>query len=114
MQHWFDGAIEKLQEGQGGKVWPKGNSMRGHIREGDAVLVEPCATEALSIDDIVLVKIQGRRYFHIVLHSILECNENQFLIGTPCGRIDGWVNSDAIFGKVVAIEAGDGESYVVL
>ncbi|MBV9866858.1 MAG: hypothetical protein JO316_15995 [Abitibacteriaceae bacterium] len=77
--------------------------MRGKVNDKDLVTIAPCETADLEIGDIVLAKIQGRRYQHWVLHLIWAIEAERFLIGSNRGRIDGWVSDVDILGKAIAI-----------
>lgn len=101
---WAEEAREKLLLGQTVLVIPKGHSMQGRISDGDAVTIEPFCAQILAIGDIVLCRIQGRRTSFLVLHLVVERVADSFLIGNNRGRIDGWIASQNIFGKVVKVE----------
>ncbi len=78
--------------------------MRGRISDGDAVTLEPCLAQNLLVGDIVLCRIEGRRFSHLVLHLIVGREAKRFLIGNNFGRVDGWISSQDIFGKVTKVE----------
>ena len=59
------------------------------------------------VGDIVLVRIHGKRFTHIVLHGILSIEDERFLIGSHQGRMDGWVDRSDIYGIATAGFAGD-------
>lgn len=102
---WAEEAVDKLQSGQTVKIKPKGHSMQGKVSEGDLVIIEPCQLQDLTVGDIVLASIKGRRYFHLVLHLIIERDADKFLIGNNHGRLDGWITTENIFGKVTQVQA---------
>ena len=79
--------------------------MSGRINDGDSVVHVPCCAQDLAVDDVVLARVRGRRYFHLVLHKIIAREADQFLIGNEQGRLDGWVTATQIFGKVTKVEA---------
>ena len=83
--------------------------MAGRIGDGDLVTLSPVIAEELETGDIVLARVRGRRFFHLVLHLIHQRGENRFLIGSNHGRLDGWIGFDDIFGKVTAIEEQSSE-----
>ncbi len=75
--------------------------MKGKIESGQLCTVEPIVDfESLRKGDIVLCKVNGAEY----LHLIKAINGARFQIGNNCGRINGWVGTNAIFGKLVKIE----------
>ena len=79
--------------------------MTGRINDGDLVTLAPCRTEELAVGGIVLVRIQGKRFAHVVLHGILSVEGERFLIGSHQGRVDGWVDQGDIYGVVTGVEA---------
>lgn len=101
---WQEEALTALQKDLPIQVRPRGHSMTGRINDGDMVTLEPCAAEALMSGTIVLVRIQGKRFSHIVLHSILSLEGGRFLIGSHQGRVDGWVDRGDIYGIATKVE----------
>jgi len=96
---WAKHAIAILQEGKETTVKPRGNSMLPLIKSGQKVVVEPVQTENIEVDDIVLVKVKGRVY----LHLIKAIDKNRFQIGNNKGYINGWVGPNAIYGRAVNV-----------
>lgn len=96
---WATHAIEKLKQGQPVKINPRGNSMRGKINNGDTVLIEPICQRPLQKGDIVLCRVRGKYY----LHLIRAINGDRYLIGNNRGGINGWIPSNSIFGVVVEV-----------
>jgi hypothetical protein len=95
---WAKYAIEALQRGETVKVKPRGNSMKPRVNSGDEVTLEPI--KELNTDNIVLVKVRGRHY----LHMIKAIDGDRYLIGNNKGHINGWVNRNAIYGLATAIQ----------
>ena len=58
------------------------------------------ASKARRTDDIVLLKVRGRDY----LHLIKATNNGRFQIGNNRGHINGWVGPNCIYGKAIAID----------
>lgn len=96
---WAAGHIEKLRAGEVVSFRPRGNSMSGKIESGQLCKVAPTSVESLRVGDIVLCKVNGREY----LHLIKAIQGERFQIGNNRGRINGWVSANSIFGKCVAI-----------
>jgi len=61
---WASVYIEKLQAGETVELRPKGNSMQGKVESGQLCVVEPVKT--FEIGDIVLCKVKGREYLHLI------------------------------------------------
>ena len=97
---WADAAIQKLQKGETAKIRPRGHSMTGKVNDGELVTLEPCDPKSLKADDIVLVKVRGRVY----LHLIKAVNNGRYLIGNNRGGTNGWVGANSIFGIATQIE----------
>lgn len=97
---WASMYIEKLRGGETVSFRPRGNSMIGKIESGQLCTVEPVETSNLSVGDIVLCKVNGREY----LHLIKAIQGKRFQIGNNRGRINGWVSAGAIFGRCTRVE----------
>ena len=75
--------------------------MKCKIEFGQLCTVEPIEDYAnLEKDDIVLCKVNGNEY----LHLIKAINGARFQIGNNRGRINGWVGTNSIFGRCVKVE----------
>lgn len=98
---WASHYIEKLCEGETVSFRPRGNSMKGKIESGQLCTVAPVDPGTLETGDIVLCKVRGNEYLHLV--KAIE--GSRFQIGNNRGRINGWIGSGAIYGKLVRIEA---------
>ena len=97
---WAANHIQKLRAGQTVQFRPRGHSMRGKIESGQLVTVEP-APERLEVGDVVLCKVRGVEY----LHLIKAVRGDRYLIGNNRGGLNGWASRSAIFGKCVRVEA---------
>ena len=98
---WATQYIAKLKLGETVSFRPRGHSMKGKIDSGQLCTVEPVTDfETLEKGDIVLCKVNGAEY----LHLIKAIQGARFQIGNNRGRINGWVGANAIFGKCVKIE----------
>jgi len=106
--NWAAHAVEELRAGREVQVRPRGHSMQGQINDGDLITLEPIQASKLQADDIVLARVRGRRYFHLVLHQVLECEAEQLLIGSRNGRIDGWIHVNDVLGRMMTIDDSTG------
>ena len=94
-------AFERVLEGETVKCRPKGNSMIGLINSGQLVTIEPITDETiLSKGDIVLCKVKGHYYIHLV-NAIGK--DERYQIANNRGRINGWTKK--VVGIVTKIEA---------
>jgi SOS-response transcriptional repressor LexA len=75
--------------------------MAGLVNDGDMVTVAPYGEAEPQMGDIVLVKVRGHEY----LHLIKARQGDRYLIGNNRGGINGWVGRSAIFGRAVKVES---------
>jgi len=93
---------ERLKAGETCYVLGIGNSMTPILRSRQAVICAPVTeTTELRKRDIVLSKVKGHYYLHLI-HAI-KGNGEMFLIGNNHGHMNGWVNRNSVFGKVIEI-----------
>lgn len=99
---WAQHHIAKLKQGEQASFRPRGHSMKGKVESGALCTVVPVEDHALlQVGDIVLCKVGGNEY----LHLIKAIQGDRFQIGNNRGRINGWVGSSGVFGKCVKVEA---------
>jgi len=94
---WANLHIQKLQNGETVQFRPHGNSMQGKIESGNLVTVSPDISK-IEVGDIVLCKVYGNQYVHLVKVTDGE----RYLIGNNKGYINGWTTK--VYGKVIKIE----------
>jgi hypothetical protein len=75
--------------------------MKGRIESGQLCTVAPVDCSTLSVGDIVLCKVRGAEYLHLVK----AISGERFQIGNNRGGINGWIGAAGIFGKCIRIEA---------
>jgi hypothetical protein len=97
---WATPYIEKLRQGETVHFRPRGNSMSGKIESGQLCTVTPINITDLQKGDIVLCKVNGFQY----LHLIKAIQGERFQIGNNRGRINGWIGPNAIYGKCIRVE----------
>jgi hypothetical protein len=97
---WASGYIAKLREGTTVQFRPRGGSMAGRIESGQLVTVAPVDPATLAVGDVVLCKVNGNEYLHIVK----AIQGPRFQIGNNRGLINGWITGRGIFGKCVRVE----------
>jgi len=76
--------------------------MRPKVHDGDLVTLEPCEMGDLSVGAIVLVRVSGNDYLHLVT----AMDGKRVQIGNNRGRINGWVGPSAIYGRATRVEHG--------
>ena len=97
---WATRHIEALGDGETVQFRPRGGSMKGKIESGQLCTVEPVDAATLEVGDIVLCRVKGCEYIHLVK----AIDGERFQIGNNRGRINGWVRANSIFGKCVKVE----------
>ena len=75
--------------------------MTGRVESGNLCTVTPVDPAAVLVGDIVLCKVRGREYLHLVK----AIQGARYQIGNNRGHINGWVGAGAIYGRCVRIEA---------
>jgi hypothetical protein len=98
---WASHHIKRLQAGETVSFRPRGTSMKGKIESGQLCTVAPVDCSTLSVGDIVLCKVHGNEYLHLVK----AINGARFQIGNNRGLVNGWIGSSGIFGKCIRIES---------
>ncbi len=97
---WASHYIEKLKAGETVQFRPRGNSMQPKIKSGQLCTVVPFDAESVHVGDIVLCKVGGAQYLHLV--KAIHCGSYQ--IGNNRGFINGWVGANCIYGKLTKVE----------
>lgn len=95
---WADKIVEQLKKGAV-TFHPRGKSMEPRIMDGQMVTVKPVSHGDIEVDDVVLCKVGGKQYLHLVKAIRGMGQWKQFQIGNNKGHINGWTNK--IYGKVV-------------
>lgn len=79
--------------------------MRPRVESGATVTLAPYGLEEEPAeDDVVLVKVKGTIYLHLIKALRGKAEAQQYQIGNNRGGINGWVSRRSIFGKAVRIE----------
>jgi hypothetical protein len=97
---WASGYIVRLQAGETVSFRPRGNSMSPRIESGQLCTVAPVDVASLRPGDIVLCKVRGTEYLHLVK----AIRGERFQIGNNRGFINGWIGGSSIFGKLIRVE----------
>lgn len=87
--------------------------MKGKIESGQLVTVEPVGGRVLSKGAIVLCKVKGRHFLHLIKETRFEGfsnppapepEPNGFLIGNNRGGYNGWIHRESIYGLCTKVE----------
>jgi hypothetical protein len=97
---WAIRYIEQLAQGTTVQFRPRGHSMTGKVDSGQLVTVEPLNGRIPEVGWIVLCKVKGNEYLHLVK----AMRGNQYQIGNNRGGINGWISINSIFGVCVKVE----------
>jgi hypothetical protein len=97
---WATEYIARLKQGEEVQFRPRGHSMRGKIESGQLCTVAPVDPTTLQVGDVVLCKVNGRQYLHLVK----AIQGGRFQIGNNRGRINGWVSANSIYGRCIRVE----------
>lgn len=74
--------------------------MSPRIKSGQLCTVSPADPSELAVGDIVLCRVKGNEYLHLVK----AIQQNRFQIGNNRGRINGWIGPHSIFGKLERVD----------
>src|SRR5262247_4315314 len=96
---WAIGHIARLQRGETVSFRPRGNSMSGKIESRQLCTVAPVDPATLAVGDIVLCRVRGADYLHLVK----AIQGGRFQIGNNRGRINGWVGPHSIYGRLLSV-----------
>lgn len=92
--------IQQLKEGKIVENYKEGgNSMVPLIYSKEPVTLEPVEHSKLAKGDIVLVKVKGRIYTHL----ITALRENMVQISNNKGHVNGWTKLENVFGIVTKV-----------
>ena len=102
---WADNYIKKLQAGETVQFRPRGTSMSGRIESGQLVTVAPVTADTkVEYGDIVLCKVVGRQFLHLVKAKAEKYGVPMYKIGNNKGFTNGWTMKDTIYGIVTKVE----------
>ncbi len=101
---WATPHIERLLRGETVSFRPHGSSMLPRIRSGDLCTVEPVSPHqlvAVKKGDVVLCKVNGSQYLHLV--SAIQ--GERFQISNNHGHVNGWIGGGSIYGRLISVSA---------
>lgn len=99
---WARALIADLARGNDVVARPRGHSMRGRVADGERVVIAPLAPDRPpAVDEVVLCRVAGRDYLHLIKAIRGPEDARQYLIGNNRGGINGWIGRASIFGRLV-------------
>ncbi|MFE2578614.1 S26 family signal peptidase [Streptomyces sp. NPDC059378] len=72
------------------------------IRSRQLVAVAPVDPSKLAVGDVVLARVAGTVYLHLV--SSLDPARKRVQISNNRGHVNGWTSHDRVFGICVAVD----------
>lgn len=88
--------VDRLQNGYEVTLRPRGQSMTPKIKSGEEVTITPIGDTAIEKGMIVLAKVKGRHYLHLVS----AINGEHVQISNNHGHVNGWTTKNRVFGIV--------------
>ena len=102
---WATLYIKQLQDGKVVTCRPRGNSMLPLIKSGQLCTIVPIEDRGtLKVGDIVLCKVRSAQYLHLVKATRGHGEKRQFQIANNKGRVNGWVRSPHVYGRLTKVE----------
>jgi hypothetical protein len=81
---------------------PTGASMVPLIRSRQLVRVAPVDPARVQVGDIVLARVAGTTYLHLV--SAIDAAAGRLQISNNRGRVNGWTSHHRVYGICVAVD----------
>jgi hypothetical protein len=81
---------------------PTGASMVPLIRSRQRVTVAPAIPSTVEVGDIVLARVAGTMYLHLV--SAIDAGRHRIQISNNRGRVNGWTSQDKVYGICTAVD----------
>ncbi|MYS83643.1 S26 family signal peptidase [Streptomyces sp. SID5474] len=98
----MDSMAAKVAHGATVEFRPRGASMVPLIRSRQLVTVAPVDPAHLEIGDIVLARVAGKMYLHLV--SALDDTRARVQISNNRGRANGWTSQARVYGICVSVD----------
>jgi hypothetical protein len=81
---------------------PHGSSMVPLIRSRQLVAVAPVDPATVEVGDIVLARVAGTVYLHLV--SAVDATRNRVQISNNRGRVNGWTGHAKVYGICTEVD----------
>lgn len=98
----LDAMAARVAAGATAEFRPTGSSMTPLIRSRQLVSVAPVDPAAVEVGDIVLARVSGAVYLHLV--SAVDHGRGRVQISNNRGRVNGWTGHARVFGICVAVD----------
>jgi hypothetical protein len=98
----LDSIATRVAAGNTVQFRPSGSSMVPLIRSRQLVTVAPVNPHLIEVGDIVLARVAGTVYLHLV--SAVERGSGRVQISNNRGRVNGWTNHARVYGICTAVE----------
>ncbi|MFD0574468.1 S26 family signal peptidase [Kitasatospora gansuensis] len=98
----LDAIASRLADGATVEFRPTGSSMVPLIRSRQQVVVTPADPSKLQAGDIVLARVAGTVYLHLV--SAVDPARRRVQISNNRGRVNGWTGHDRVFGICTSVD----------
>jgi phage repressor protein C with HTH and peptisase S24 domain len=95
---WANQYIQTLTEQGQVSFRPRGDSMLPRIRSGQLCTLE--RVDQVEVGDIVLCKVNGHQYLHLVR----AVRPGAAQIANNQGKINGWTSLQNVYGKLIRVE----------
>lgn len=98
----LDAHAARVAAGRVVEFRPAGASMVPLIRSRQLVTVAPVDPAAVEVGDIVLVRVSGTTYLHLV--SAVDARAGRVRISNNRGHVNGWTNHARVYGICTAVD----------
>jgi hypothetical protein len=98
----LDAVAARVAAGTQVSFRPTGSSMVPLIRSRQEVTVAPVDAALVERGDIVLARVAGTVYLHLV--SAVDAARGRVQISNNRGRVNGWTTPERVYGICVAVD----------
>jgi hypothetical protein len=98
----LDAVAVRVADGRTVEFRPSGSSMVPLIRSRQLVTVAPVDPAKVEVGDIVLARVAGTTYLHLV--SAVDAVRDRVQISNNRGRVNGWTNHARLYGICTAVD----------
>jgi hypothetical protein len=98
----LDAMAARVAAGSAVEFRPSGSSMLPLIRSRQLVSVAPVDPARVEVGDIVLARVAGTVYLHLV--SAVDHGAGRVQISNNRGRVNGWTSHARVFGICTGVD----------